>query len=80
MTVADGLFVHTKEAPDHVTAELWNAIDPEFLELLGWSAERVSPLAWWGFGVGDWPGESAGCVVDAVGVGHRVVVSELPTK
>ena len=38
---------------------------------------RVSPLEWWGFG--SWV-DGTGCVVTGVGVGHRVVVSELPTK
>ena len=41
----------------------------------------VSPLVWWGFGNrADGAGPDVGCVVDGVGVGHRVVVSELPTK
>ncbi|MBY4575746.1 hypothetical protein ACN94_21710 [Gordonia paraffinivorans] len=41
---------------------------------------RVSPLGWWGFGAG--AGRDGLCPVclEGFGVGHRVVVSELPTK
>ncbi|MBY4575612.1 hypothetical protein ACN94_18825 [Gordonia paraffinivorans] len=40
----------------------------------------VSPLGWWGFGAG--AGRDGLCPVclEGFGVGHRVVVSELPTK
>ncbi|MBY4576250.1 hypothetical protein ACN94_22400, partial [Gordonia paraffinivorans] len=42
--------------------------------------QRVSPLGWWGFGAG--AGRDGLCPVclEGFGVGHRVVVSELPTK
>lgn len=40
------------------------------------SKRGVSPLAWWGFG----RPAPRGRVVEGCGVGHRVVISELPTK
>lgn len=43
-------------------------------------SDGVSPLGWWGFGAG--AGRDGLCPVclEGFGVGHRVVVSELPTK
>jgi integrase len=39
-TVLEGLATPAAEPEDQATAELWAAISPDFLDLLGWSAER----------------------------------------